>query len=351
MAIRGTCTEMCPVEEMKFREKERMLHLLEMVPGTESLSKPKADKSRTVKIHTRSAAGSNMSLPKNLRTVEALLQTVNYLLNDVITSKILPWHHIYDFIADRLLAVRQDMLIQRLPISHYISLLEPIVRFYTYSAYRLCEYPIEQFDPVLNNNHLQECLKRLLKLYDESEYFSNDKANAKEIDFSSRPFFEALYIIFNLRDKNAIIRGLSINKKWRTEVVRSSLGVSMAVLRGNWYRACVFIKKLPTLLSAVVLLHLPLIRREALKRMEVAYNSKNLTYPLDALQKQLLYSNKTDLINDCTYYTMKIENDAIRFIKGAINHQDVAKPRQEEFVHKKLSRKNISDLVLLGDIW
>ncbi|GJQ74081.1 hypothetical protein Trydic_g19003 [Trypoxylus dichotomus] len=371
---------MCPSDEMKFRERERMLHMLEVVPGTESLRKPIADRSRIVKMHTRSAAGANMSLPKNLRTVEALLKTVNYLLQDVITSKILAWHHVYDFITDRLLAVRQDMVIQRLSTLHYINLLEPIIRFYAYSAYRLCEHPIEQFDPVLNNNHLQESLKRLLKLYDESDYTSNNSVDI--IESSGRPFFEALYIVFNLGDPNAITRGLSLKKHWRLEVVKRSLEISRAMVEGNWYRVCTLIKNLPTLLAAVASLHLPLIRRdlkegrmrsnlhikgklqhrhfdgvqfeeihvwEALKKMAVAYNSKNLTFPVEALQKQLLYSNKTDLINDCEYYNIKVENDAIRFMKGVINHQDVVKPRQEEFIYKKLSRRNIPDLVLHGD--
>lgn len=53
-----------------------------MMPGTETLVKPKADRNRIVKMYTRSAAGTNMSLPKNLRTTDALIKTVNYLLQE-----------------------------------------------------------------------------------------------------------------------------------------------------------------------------------------------------------------------------------------------------------------------------
>ncbi|KAI4459715.1 80 kda mcm3-associated protein [Holotrichia oblita] len=359
-SIRGKCTEMCPIDETKLRESERLLHILEMIPGTETLAKPRADKNRIVKMYTRSAAGANMSLPKNLRTTGALTNTVNYLLRDVISSKVLPWHLVYDFIADRLLAVRQDMLIQRLSPSHYISLLQPIIRFYTYSAYNLCEHTVSQFDPVLNNKHLQESLKRLLKLYDEIEYVSKkclaDGDSNKHVDYKHlysdcRPFFEALYIIFNLGDISAIFRGLSLEKKWRTEVVVRALEISMAVLRGNWYRACKRIRKLPTLLAAIASLHLPSIRRDALTKMTIAYSSKILTYPISALQEQLLYSNKTDIIKDCTHYNIKIENDAIQFLKGAANVQDMLGPRHEQFVSEKLSGRSVSNLVLDGDIW
>lgn len=64
------------------RESERILHILEMVPGTEKLAKPEADRSRIVKMYSRSAAGANMILRKNLRTTDALLKTVNYLLDE-----------------------------------------------------------------------------------------------------------------------------------------------------------------------------------------------------------------------------------------------------------------------------
>lgn len=43
---------------------------------------------------------------------------------------------VYDFVNDRLRAVRQDMIIQRLPPRECQVLLEPMVRFYVYFGYR-----------------------------------------------------------------------------------------------------------------------------------------------------------------------------------------------------------------------
>lgn len=56
---------------------------------------------------------------------------------------------------------------------------------------------------------------------------------------------------------------LNINNLYyfRAEVVDRALTVSIAVLRGNWYRACQHLRKLPTLLAAIAALHLPSIRR------------------------------------------------------------------------------------------
>lgn len=54
----------------------------------------------------------------------------------IVTVQYLPFHVIYDFILDRLRAVRQDMIIQNFPVADSISILQPIVRFHAYAAYR-----------------------------------------------------------------------------------------------------------------------------------------------------------------------------------------------------------------------
>jgi len=48
-----------------------------------------------------------------------------------------PWHRVYEFVFDRLRAVRQDMVIQRIGGNSAVSILESIVRFLIYAGYRL----------------------------------------------------------------------------------------------------------------------------------------------------------------------------------------------------------------------
>lgn len=54
----------------------------------------------------------------------------------IVTVSYLPWNVVYDFVMDRLRAVRQDMVIQNLTAAESISLLQPIIRFYAFAAYR-----------------------------------------------------------------------------------------------------------------------------------------------------------------------------------------------------------------------
>lgn len=60
------------------RQREKLLHLFEMVPGT--AKSPVADPARAVKMYNRSAAGKSMTNENCLRPPEVLLKTVKHLL-------------------------------------------------------------------------------------------------------------------------------------------------------------------------------------------------------------------------------------------------------------------------------
>lgn len=71
-----------------------------------------------------------------MRTPNALKKTVNYLLSDIVTDTQKPFNFAYDFIFNRLRAVRQEIVIQNLDAQTTIELLEPIIMFLAYSLYR-----------------------------------------------------------------------------------------------------------------------------------------------------------------------------------------------------------------------
>lgn len=59
--------------------------------------------------------------------------------------------------------------------------------------------------------------------------------------------------------------------------------------------------------------------------MVFAYNSKNLSYPVDVLQSQLLYNHKTDVIDDCKCYNITVKNSAMKFMKSDANFKDIVR--------------------------
>ena len=48
-----------------------------------------------------------------------------------------PWSFLYEYVFDRLRAVRQDMVIQNIEGQDAIQILQIAVRFYIYAGYRL----------------------------------------------------------------------------------------------------------------------------------------------------------------------------------------------------------------------
>lgn len=52
--------------------------------------------------------------------------------------------------------------------------------------------------------------------------------------------------------------------------------------------------------------------------MSVAYSSKNLVFPIHALKSLLLYDKEQDLINDCKYYGLEVQ-DGICFLKSSFD--------------------------------
>ncbi|PNF30649.1 hypothetical protein B7P43_G06113 [Cryptotermes secundus] len=311
--IKGTCTDMCPVRERKLREKEGLLHLLELPIGTPLHPAPEAHPYLTVKSFSRSAAGQHTPYQDDLRPPAILYKTVCHLLTNIIERQGMEWCIVYDFVFDRLRAVRQDLVIQGLGSVDSIMVLEPTVRFHSYAGYRLCAEPLSKFDPTINRTHLLECLKQLLVLYDEVQLGCHDTPGT-----GARAEMEALYLLLTLGYSETLSRSLHLPRELREHhALKTAFAMSLAMWCGNYIRACALLPQLSPLLMCIAAQQLPLIRRRALQVMSCAYSSHNLTFPLSTLQTLLLYKTKGQVESDCRHYSILVKGNAISFWKGA----------------------------------
>jgi SAC3 domain-containing protein 1 len=106
-----------------------------------------------VKEYSRPAAGKVIR-PQDLRTLETLVKTTNYLVNEVYNRYDVEFIQIYEFLFDRFRAIRQDFIIQRCSESDAIQILCIILRFYILADYKLCFY--KNYDEFMNFQHLSE---------------------------------------------------------------------------------------------------------------------------------------------------------------------------------------------------
>jgi hypothetical protein len=129
----GTCSSMCSHEEFEEREKQNRLSKFEMIPRT---NPPRGDFKHAMKEFKRSAAGREFTMAMNLRPWSVLRAGLRHLLLDVCLRSD-DWLYISGFVFDRLKAIRQDMIIQRIEGRRCIEILEGSIRFLVYSMFRL----------------------------------------------------------------------------------------------------------------------------------------------------------------------------------------------------------------------
>lgn len=124
----------------------------------------------------------------------------------------------------------------------------------------MCEIPIGNFDPYICNQHLQECLKKILCAYDD--IVRDDKNNKDKLN--NRHTLEALYLILNLGNSEAIARGLSLPKSLHEQngsFTRLCLQMSLQYHANSFYKIIQNIDVLPPILCGVAALKFQIMRR------------------------------------------------------------------------------------------
>ena len=319
--IQGTCLLMCPGRERRIREEKGLLHRFEIDECPKGATRPKADPKKTIKCYTRSAAGSVMTDPNQLRPASVLLSTVRYLFTKIATRTDVDWIVVYDFIFDRLRAVRQDAIIQRIENSSTgIKLFESIVRFLIYAAQRLCERSKLEFSEQINNQHLAECMTQLLTLYDKStnkDFLSIDKCLQNLTLSNDRQQMEALYILLNMGDAESLKRALNLPLYLRKSPdVQLSMKISLACHLKNYVRVFSLIQQLPApILVCAAMINAPKLRGTALQVMSWGYNSKVHTFPGLKLQEILLYKDINKVQEDCKLFGLICIDENVLFQK------------------------------------
>uniref|UniRef100_A0A914E682 SAC3/GANP/THP3 conserved domain-containing protein n=1 Tax=Acrobeloides nanus TaxID=290746 RepID=A0A914E682_9BILA len=169
---------MCPESEIHFRLKNNIIHPLETDNPWEAkpARRRKPIPELMVKEYTRPAADKHIH-PDSLRSFSALKKTISYLLSfkSEFTNSA-RWPIAYYFIKDRFRAVRQDLIVQRLPASQSIELLEEMIPFYLESEYRCELQQTPNYDRKLHKTELEECFSRWKSALDslEEKKFSRD---------------------------------------------------------------------------------------------------------------------------------------------------------------------------------
>ena len=176
-----------------------------------------------------------------IRTPAALERTVKHLLTVTLKRKDQPVDIVYNFVFDRLRAVRQDCVLQNLKDITTINILTQCVRFHVVFGFLLSSLSIARcvasrmilrididffvrFDPTINFAHQLECLKSCLLLHHQLQ-----------MDVNTREEMSHIYLLSNMGSQAPLVWATQQDKLLRTRL-RTSLDLSKSYQDRNYVR-------------------------------------------------------------------------------------------------------------------
>ncbi|KAK3326452.1 SAC3/GANP/Nin1/mts3/eIF-3 p25 family-domain-containing protein [Apodospora peruviana] len=197
LPFKGICEDMCP-------EFEQISRIAEFdIKNEEKETRPDLtmwpDVSRMVKKFGRSAAGQDAPLPMDVRSVDALRRTIDYLFNDLLQSdNNLPSMH--NFLWDRTRAVRKDFTFHsqksKEEMKAMVFVFETLTRFHATSFHLLSRkgFANEDFDQKQEIEQLGRTILSLIEAY--------DLCREKGVHCENEPEFRAYYLLLNAHDSS-----------------------------------------------------------------------------------------------------------------------------------------------------
>lgn len=205
LPFKGVCEDMCPEFEQIARIAEFDVKTEEKIKGPNGLAMW-PEPSRMVKKFGRSAAGQDAPLPMDVRSVDALRRTTDYLFKDLLQNdNNLPSMH--NFLWDRTRAVRKDFTFHSQKTKGEMEVLvyvfETITRFHAVSLHLLSQkgYANDDFDQKQEIEQLGRTILSLVEAYDTCREMNVDCPNEAE--------FRAYYFLLNYHDPSIRMRSLT----------------------------------------------------------------------------------------------------------------------------------------------
>ncbi len=171
---------MCSKKEALERESLGLLSRFECTTATRELKgkSRRVDPLLAVTAYQRAAAGKPMPRKENLRSLSLLEKTVEHLIAvycGVICEKGLDESiAAYEFVENRLRAVRQELTMQQLS-SHAVQLLERAARFYVISDFAMTGVTANRFSAKNHGDQMHSCFSQLPALYEDGETRCSDE--------------------------------------------------------------------------------------------------------------------------------------------------------------------------------
>lgn len=210
-----------------------------------------------------------------------------------------------NFLTDRLRAVRQDVVIQQMSADFAISLLKKIVRYHIMLRFLLYREPIQEFDPVLNDQLLRSYLSDLFEFADQPD----TKHNLDE--------FETYRLLLNFNDEAFVARTMASCLRNRpvfrisapTSRCEHACAVYLSLIDKNYTRFFKMCERGFTFLESCCLVEMfTSMRVGLLNRLCLAYNNKHFKFNLDVFSEWFVFDNTQQAVIFLKHFEVKTDD-------------------------------------------
>lgn len=345
VALVGTCPDMCPEQERYFRIESNQVSTFEL--NFANNPNGEIDEKLMVKEYRRSGADQEEPLPHELRPINVLERTMNYLCLKIIDDGYLnPENNLrewFDFIWSRTRSIRKDITQQHLINLESVSLIEKCARFHIFCSYYLCEEEMKDFDPKINEENLSNCLQTLKDFYYDLSIRSIYCPNESE--------FRAYDILLNL-DNGETLSEL----KYYRSVIKNSKDVLLAIKLyqsfdcNNYYQFFRLVRQADFFKSCILNRYFNRFRIKAFNIQRKAFtNSKStvsVPYPINNLIYSLGFDDFNEFSKFCDSFDLNYDQENFYFQRHCVIEQNNFKRKSIVLVAKKL--KTTPGCAILG---
>ncbi|XWS08687.1 hypothetical protein CRYUN_Cryun40dG0022600 [Craigia yunnanensis] len=343
--IIGLCPDMCPESERAERERKGDLDQYERLDGDRN----QTSESLAVKKYNRTAE-REASL---IRPMPVLQKTIDYLLNVLDQPYDDRFLGIYNFLWDRMRAIRMDLRMQHIFDQGAITMLEQMIRLHIIAMHELCEYTkgegfSEGFDAHLNIEQMNKTSVELFQMYDDHR--------KKGINAPTEKEFRGYYALLKL-DKHPGYKiepaELSLDLAKMTQEIRQTpevlfaRDVARACRTGNFVAFFRLARKAGYLQACLMHAHFAKLRTQALASLHSSLQN-NQGLPVTHVVRWLGIEEE-DIESILDYYGFSIkEFEEPYMVKESsfLNAENDYPTKCSRLVHQKRSRTIAGDVAV-----
>lgn len=342
--IIGYCPDMCPEQERAERERKGDLDQYERLDGHRN----QTTESLAVKKYTRTAEREAALI----RPMAILQKTMDYLLNLLDQPYDDRFLGLYNFLWDRMRAVRMDLRMQHIFNLGAITMLEQMIRLHIIAMHELCQYTkgegfSEGFDAHLNIEQMNKTSVELFQMYDDHRKKGTEVPTERE--------FRGYYALLKL-DKHPGYKvepaELSLDLAKMTPGIRQAAevlfarNVARACRTGNYIAFFRLVRKASYLQACLMHAHFGKLRTQALASLHSGLQN-NQGIPVTQVAKWLGMEdeNMEDLLEYHGFSIKEFEEPYMVKEQQFLNGDSEYPLKCSTLVHRKRSAVVIEDVL------